>query len=676
MQYNTKRRVNIVILLTMVICLIANLSINTLAISPQKEFYQTSTYLAYDSSAYSAIYTALNNSTSQINISSFSLSEDEAINLYYQIIYENPNLFYVDESFKYTYNQHGIVQVIEPSYTITGSALQTAKQTYTTELAKIVNGVNASWSDIEKVMYINDFFALNFHYDDTLTYGDAYSLFTLRTGVCQAYTLAFTAVMNELGIPVTYVISEAMKHTWNLVNVGDQWYHIDVTWNDPTLDMPGRVGHENFLLSDTAIQATGHYDWESNISCTSTKYDNYFWKDVNTPFVYNNGNWYYIKNTDKYLYSYVFDTNTSIDVLKINVKWPNLSKPGSYWLGCFSSLGSYNNILYYNTPTEVYAYNPTTKTSQSVFKLSSTTNNIYYFFLDENELTYYLYTSPNSSSANTGTIDVNDLTTKYEVIYKVDGSVYKTQSYRAGDTITPPADPIKEGYDFKGWSPEIPSKMPANSITLNAAFIVAPCQHIAGKWIITKQPTCSETGTKQQKCTICGEVLAKETIPATDNHNYGLWVTVKQPTYTDTGLKQKTCIVCGDVITETISKLIWSEESVPHTSKPNDTSNEPTVSEATSTISESESNATSQPESQNQSVTESPSESSINEQESQFNQDTESDIIASIDSSLLTSSDNDLGSFDYRYIILPVLTAGIVIALVAFILYKVRRITL
>lgn len=58
----------------------------------------------------------------------------------------------------------------------------------------------------------------------------------------------------------------------------------------------------------------------------------------------------------------------------------------------------------------------------------------------------------------------------YTVTYKVDGSVYKTYKLEAGDKITVPADPTKDGYKFAGWTPEIPDEMPKKNLTFTAEW--------------------------------------------------------------------------------------------------------------------------------------------------------------------------------------------------------------
>ena len=59
----------------------------------------------------------------------------------------------------------------------------------------------------------------------------------------------------------------------------------------------------------------------------------------------------------------------------------------------------------------------------------------------------------------------------YTLTYKVDGAIYKTYELAYGSTITPEAEPTKEGYTFSGWS-EIPATMPAHDVVVNGSFIV------------------------------------------------------------------------------------------------------------------------------------------------------------------------------------------------------------
>ncbi len=58
----------------------------------------------------------------------------------------------------------------------------------------------------------------------------------------------------------------------------------------------------------------------------------------------------------------------------------------------------------------------------------------------------------------------------YQLIYIVDGEVYKTLELEYGETITPEPNPSeKEGYTFSGWS-EIPETMPAHDVTVYATY--------------------------------------------------------------------------------------------------------------------------------------------------------------------------------------------------------------
>ena len=74
-------------------------------------------------------------------------------------------------------------------------------------------------------------------------------------------------------------------------------------------------------------------------------------------------------------------------------------------------------------------------------------------------------TMPAHDVTVTGSFSIN----KYKLTYTVDGEVYKTYEMEYGVTITPEAEPTKEGYTFSGWS-EIPATMPAHDVTVTGTF--------------------------------------------------------------------------------------------------------------------------------------------------------------------------------------------------------------
>ena len=84
------------------------------------------------------------------------------------------------------------------------------------------------------------------------------------------------------------------------------------------------------------------------------------------------------------------------------------------------------------------------------------------------------------NNVNPRTINVKDNITltaqfsakQYNIIYKVDGSDYKTVTVEYGSEVTPIAAPEKEGYTFSGWKGLPESTMPAHDVTVNGTFSV------------------------------------------------------------------------------------------------------------------------------------------------------------------------------------------------------------
>lgn len=73
-----------------------------------------------------------------------------------------------------------------------------------------------------------------------------YALVT-HEGVCEAYARSMQLVLNKLGIPCVPVhglqtSGTPEAHMWNAVQIGNEWYVVDATWDDPVgLDANGNI---------------------------------------------------------------------------------------------------------------------------------------------------------------------------------------------------------------------------------------------------------------------------------------------------------------------------------------------------------------------------------------------------------------------------------------------------
>ena len=86
--------------------------------------------------------------------------------------------------------------------------------------------------------------------------------------------------------------------------------------------------------------------------------------------------------------------------------------------------------------------------------------------------------------------------------------------------------------------------------------------HTPGDWYVERSASCDIEGLRLRKCTECGAVVAKESIPAT-GHTYGEWQQEYAPGCTETGREKRTCTACGHEETNTLAAIghDWVETS-------------------------------------------------------------------------------------------------------------------
>ena len=385
--------------------------------------------------AKAALKQGLETFQTEIDISKYQISTDKIKSVYEQVVNENPELFFVSGTFYYSYTSSQTVTSVRPYYQLDGKEIEPEelKEEQKTrineqrgELEAVVNEiiaqVDSKWSALEKALFLHDYLATHAQYD---TGSDAYTILTKGTGVCQAYTLAYRLLLNRVRIPSGTVSSESLNHIWNLLQINDSWYHVDVTWDDPINDRIGRVRHENFCTSDEKREKlvneamkneenwTFKQDWVySPAVSASSSFDSRYWTGVDSAFVPLNGNWYYL--------SYVSDGSFVLMQTKdpkeagsqnkvIDAVWQD-RVDGGYWIGLFSGLSRYQNALIYNTPDTIYCYDPENGEPQELHTLTDeerAVGDIYGSVVYGDELKYTLLENPSKNWTQLYTLELD-----------------------------------------------------------------------------------------------------------------------------------------------------------------------------------------------------------------------------------------------------------------------------
>lgn len=313
----------------------------------------------------------LTNVQGNIDISQYNLMPAQLKVLMQDILYSEPELFYVSSGYNYSYDRvSGCIVKCMPQYTMSQTEIAEAKVFYEAELAEILleSGAQDAVGDLEKALLLHDYLASNYAYDTSYTYYDAYSMLKYGKAVCQGYTLLYDALLTECGITVGYAHSERMQHIWNLVKLGDNYYHVDVTWADPIPDRYSKVNHKYFMKSDADFVMNydghnAHTNWTSSngITCNDTTYDSAVWQDVQAPFVYLNGSLYYIDFATGDLCRFVGAHQKGEALMRIEDRWYAANGAG-YYPGIYSSLAAADGKLYFTTSKTVGCFDPKTNT--------------------------------------------------------------------------------------------------------------------------------------------------------------------------------------------------------------------------------------------------------------------------------------------------------------------------
>lgn len=127
----------------------------------------------------------------------------------------------------------------------------------------IENVVKDSMSDKEKILALHDYIINNTKYDieransetNSSEYDSARILGVLydHYAICSGYADLMAVILEKLNIPNYKISSET--HVWNALYLDNEWWHLDLTWDDP-ISTSGKdiLDHSYFLIDSKTLR--------------------------------------------------------------------------------------------------------------------------------------------------------------------------------------------------------------------------------------------------------------------------------------------------------------------------------------------------------------------------------------------------------------------------------------
>ena len=213
--------------------------------------------------AYDQICAGLMNCETPI-VMSVAVPKEDINNVYFSVINDHPELFWVGVNMSYRYNNNGLVTEVTPEY------YQGSPSQYNAEVAANVDQALADmWalgSDIDKVKYAHDYLTNTIDYTHNDLDQSAYSGFVWKQTVCAGYAKCFAYMMHKMGIPCVVLLGYAGEaHAWNQLYLDGDYYVMDVTWDDP-IGNPANTYYYNYFNITEGEISKNHTRGRENIT--------------------------------------------------------------------------------------------------------------------------------------------------------------------------------------------------------------------------------------------------------------------------------------------------------------------------------------------------------------------------------------------------------------------------
>ena len=195
---------------------------------------------------------------------------DEVRRIYYYVMYDYPEIFWI-KTFNYTHNGDHVVLSMrllfryeKPDGSIDVSLIKRYRKEIRESASYFTKGISRKTSPYKALLTIYRRVVLAFDYDHDglkrqksgLGPGEnvedelrsLHAALVKHKVVCVGYAVAMQYLLQSVGICCAQIVSET--HSWNVVKIGGNVYHLDATWGDQSGEQyRNRVFYDYFCIT-------------------------------------------------------------------------------------------------------------------------------------------------------------------------------------------------------------------------------------------------------------------------------------------------------------------------------------------------------------------------------------------------------------------------------------------
>ena len=402
------------------------------------------------------------------------------------------------------------------SYTIKYLTTKEQENELTTAVNNAIAGLNLEGkSTYEKIKSIYDYICDNVDYDydgladsnNSIKY-TAYSALINRKAVCEGYAVLFYRMCMDAGIPARIITGQGNggAHAWNIVEINGYYYNVDVTWDGQDSET-----RHNYFLKNEADFA----DHTRDAAYSTAEFNAAFPMSASSYMDYGSLD----EGVDGLNWGYSF---TSIDGKEVSVTVADKPKVLVFFSsnctnsgGTISSIKGSNfndvDILYLNV-----LQSGNEAATRSFREQYGNESMDFCAYTEQNgyAMTYYAYNMPGYTSGDISLpmIVYIDKDNKIQMVtsgYSGAGTIRNYVNYYCKNMT----DSVEHNHIYSdSWLSDANNHWHDCLAEGCDGSVSSKAAHTAGDWIVDKEATSSEDGSRHKECTVCGYIIETESI--------------------------------------------------------------------------------------------------------------------------------------------------------------------